>query len=82
MPSNTCACSVKNTKFCAIQNKLQRFASVKDTLVFQIVNEWLHNRAIMGQSFDLITSEESVITSELAKSKSILETSKTIGRYL
>ncbi|CAI9735624.1 Hypothetical predicted protein [Octopus vulgaris] len=35
----------------------------------------------MGRKCDLIASEKSIITSELANGKSILEISKIIGRY-
>ena len=41
--------------------------------MFQIINEWLHNCAIMGYKCDLTASEKSVVTSELSKGKSTLE---------
>ena len=45
------------------------------------MNKCYYNCAIMGRKCDLISSEKD-ITFELSKSKSILEISKIIGRYL
>lgn len=44
--------------------------------MFQIINEWLYNRVIMGCNFDLTAYEKS----EHVKGK-ILEISKMTGRY-
>ena len=52
-----------------------------DTSVFQIINKWVHKRAIMGRKCNLTTSEMFIITSELAKDISTEKISKIIGRY-
>ena len=72
---------VKTVWFYARVDKLQLFAH---RLLMDLVNKGyviLHNCEIIGKKSDLTASEKSVLTSELANSKSRLEISRIIGRY-